>query len=195
MPFARRFSFAATVALAALIPTSVHTGHAAHHLRANPLAAALSQGQALDDATIVAIFDAANTADIETGELATRKGQSKDVRDLAAHFAGDHKAVRQQGRDLAQKLGVTPTPPRDDPSAKQHAQAMASLSARSGAAFDLAWAQHEAAYHAAVIDAITKTLLPAIRSAELKALVEKVAPAFQAHLAAAQALEKKLSGK
>jgi hypothetical protein len=46
-----------------------------------------------------------------------------------------------------------------------------------------------------VIDAITKTLLPAIKNAELKALVETVAPAFQAHLAEAQALEKKLSGK
>ena len=29
-------------------------------------------------------------------------------------LARDHKAVRQQGRDLAKKLGVTPTPPKDD---------------------------------------------------------------------------------
>jgi len=29
---------------------------------------------------------------------------------------------------------------------------------------------------------VTKTLLPAIQNAELKAFVEKVAPAFQAHL-------------
>src|SRR5215210_8107895 len=32
---------------------------------------------ALDDATIVAIFDAANTFDVETSELALKKAQSK----------------------------------------------------------------------------------------------------------------------
>jgi putative membrane protein len=57
--------------------------------------------------------------------------------------------VRQQGRDLAKKLGVTPTPPNDDQSAKQHAQALASLNAASGAAFDLAFVRHEIAYHQA----------------------------------------------
>src|SRR5207249_491675 len=35
---------------------------------------------ALDDATIVAIFDAANNSDIETGELGAKKGSTKAVR-------------------------------------------------------------------------------------------------------------------
>ena len=39
---------------------------------------------ALDDPTIVAIFDAANTADIETGRLAVERGASKEVRDFGA---------------------------------------------------------------------------------------------------------------
>ena len=43
-----------------------------------------------------------------------------------------------------------------------------------------------------MIDALTKTLLPAIKNAELKALVEKVAPAFQSHLALAQATKQQL---
>jgi hypothetical protein len=42
-------------------------------------------------------------------------------------------------------------------------------------------------------DAINSTLLPAIQNAELKALVVKVAPAFQAHMIAAQTLLNKLS--
>ena len=45
------------------------------------------------------------------------------------------------------------------------------------------------------LDAVQTTLLPAIQNAELKALVVKVAPAFQAHMLAAQNLEQKLSGK
>jgi putative membrane protein len=147
----------------------------------------------LDDATIVAIFDAANTADIETGELAVKRGSTKKVRDFGAMLARDHKMVRQQGRDLAAKLGVTPTPPADDASGRAHIKAMADLRKLSGKAFDHGFLQHEVAFHKAVIDAVTTTLLPAIQNAELKDLVVKVAPAFQAHMLAAESLDKKLA--
>ena len=146
----------------------------------------------LDDPTIVAIFDAANTADIETGELAAERGQSKEVREFGAMLARDHKQVRQLGRDLAAKLHVTPTPPEDDASQKSHAAALESLRAKSGAEFDAAFLRHEAAFHKSVIDAVQTTLLPAIRNEELRGLVVKVAPAFEAHMLAAQNLEKQL---
>jgi putative membrane protein len=141
---------------------------------------------ALDDATIVAIFDAANTSDIETGELGAKNGSTKAVRDFGAMLARDHKNVRQQGRDLAKKLGVTPTPPKDDDSAMAHKAIMKKLKSLSGAEFAKAFLQNEVGYHDAVIDAVTKTLLPAIQNAELKDLVTKVAPAFVAHRDAAK---------
>lgn len=155
----------------------------------------VSAGAALDDPTIVAIFDAANTADIETGELAAKKGSTKEIRDFGAMLARDHKVVRQQGRDLAAKLKVTPTPPADQSSAVAHKKAMAELSVKSGKAFDKAFLEHEVAFHKAVIDAVTTTLLPAIQNAELKDLVVKVAPAFQAHMLAAENMEKKLASR
>ena len=137
---------------------------------------------AIDDATIVAIFDAANTFDIETGKLGSTNGSSAAVRAVGASLVRDHMNVRQQGRDLARKLGVTPTPPADNPLQAQHTRAMADLKARKGADFDKAFLDHEIAFHQAVIDAVTQQFLPAIKNAELKAFVEKVAPAFQAHL-------------
>ena len=149
----------------------------------------------LDDPTIVAIFDAANTADIETGSLAAERGASQEVRQFGAMLARDHKQVRQQGRDLAAKLHVTPTPPAGDQSAKAQAETMAKLRSLEGAEFDRAFLEHEYAFHRDVIDAIQKTLLPAIQNAELKALVVKVAPAFQAHMQMAQQLEKQLAEK
>jgi putative membrane protein len=148
---------------------------------------------ALDDATIVAIFDAANTSDIETGELGAKKGSTQAIRDFGAMLARDHKTVRQQGRDLAKKLGVTPTPPKDDNSAKDHAAIMKRLSSLSGAEFDKAFLQNEVGYHEAVIAAVQKTLLPAIQNAELKDLVTKVAPAFVAHRDAAKNMLDKAS--
>lgn len=142
----------------------------------------------LDDPTIVAIFDAANTWDIETGTLATERGSTKAVRDFGAMLARDHKMVRQQGRDLAKKLGVTPTPPANFGMAKDHEAAVKELKSLHGAAFDKAFLQHEVAFHKAVIDAINTTLMPAIQNAEVKHLVTTVAPAFTAHMMAAQNL-------
>lgn len=159
------------------------------------LGAAVRPDRAIDDPTIVAIFDAANTADIETGRLAAERGASTEVREFGAMLARDHAMVRQQGRDLAKKLGITPTPPAGDAAAKDHAAAMARLGALSGAAFDREFLRHEEAFHQAVIDAVTSTLLPAIRNAELKAFVEKVAPAFEAHRKIAVALEAELGSK
>ena len=181
----------AIVATAAARRSGPVASPAEHSVAATTAAPAAS----LDDATIVAIFDAANTADMETGALAAKRGQSKEVREFGAMLADVHRLVRQQGRDLATKLAVTPTPPADDASAKAHAQAMASLRAASDAEFDRAFLRHEVAFHKAVIDAVTTTLLPAIDNAELRKLVTDVAPAFQAHMLAAEKIEEQLDGK
>ena len=145
-----------------------------------------AQAAKLDDPTIIAIFDAANTWDMETGALAAKKGTTKDIREFGAMLERDHQVVRQQGRDLVKKLGVQPTPPKDFAMAKDHAAALNTLNSLSAKAFDRAFLAHEVAYHKAVIDAVTTTLLPALKNEEARALVIKVAPAFQAHMAAAQ---------
>jgi hypothetical protein len=52
--------------------------------------------------------------------------------------------------------------------------------------FDRAFLAREVAFHRSVIDAVTRTLLPAIQNPELKSFVQGVAPAFQGHLAMAE---------
>ena len=184
LPFA-----AVPVALAVAALTSGSGFLAAQQVEAPVVAPA----PALDDATIVAIFDNANTFDIETGKLAAKRGESNEVRQFGAMLARDHAMVRQQGRDLAKKLGVTPTPPAGDQSARDQAATLHRLGSLRGAEFDRAFLQHEAAFHKDIIAAIKSTLLPAIKNEELKALVVKVAPAFQAHLDMAQNLGKRLA--
>jgi putative membrane protein len=143
----------------------------------------------LDDAHIVAIFDNANTWDIETGGLGAKKGTTKEVRDFGAQLVRDHTGVRQQGRDLAKKLGVkVPALPKDFQMKKDHDAAMKNLEGLSGKAFDKAFLQHEVDYHKAVIVAVNTTLMPALQNQEVKDLVTKVAPAFKAHQDMAQNL-------
>lgn len=169
-----------SVTLVALATALVSTGPAT--------AAAQGAAPKLNDATIVAIFDAANTYDMETGSLAISKGHSKAVREFGRMLVRDHRNVRTQGRELARTLKVTPTPPRDFALAKAHVEAIRSLRRVKGKAFDRAFLQHEVDFHNAVIDAVTNTLLPAIQNAQLKDFVTKVAPAFVAHRDRAQSL-------
>lgn len=146
----------------------------------------------LDDATILAIFDQANTLDIWTARIGVANGHSAKVRALGKMVATDHETVQQMGRDLAKKLGIIPTPPAQDDSAARHAKAIALLQSKSGKEFDQAYLQHEMAFHDAVIKALRHQLLPSAKNAELRALLEKVLPGFEHHLAATLATAKEL---
>ncbi len=148
-------------------------------------------GAKLDDATIFAIFDQANTADLWAGRLAVKKGQSEEVRMLGKMVAVDHIAVQQMGRDLATKLGIIPTPPDNDDSAEKLARMVALLQTKSGVDFDRAYLQHEVTFHQSVVDAVKTTLLPAVKNEQLRALINKVLPGFEHHLAETKAAAKK----
>ena len=156
-------------------------------------ASARPDAPSLDDAAIVAIFDLANTADIETGRLGAERARNTEVRDYAVMLSQVHTEVRQKGRDLAKKLGVTPALPAGNAMGADHAAAMARLSKLTGAEFDRAFVAHEQAFHAAVIEAVKGTLLPAISNRELKDFVASLAPAFEAHRVMAEHLGKKLA--
>jgi putative membrane protein len=69
---------------------------------------------------------------------------------------------------------------------------LVTLKQLEGAAFDKAYVDHEVAYHQAVIAAIRGTLIPGATNAELKALLVKVSPAFDAHLEHAKMLQASL---
>jgi putative membrane protein len=180
-----RGAIAASVAAAALVAASMVPRVASAQTQAGKTAA-------LDDPTIVAIFDAANTWDIATGGMAAKKGTTKEIRDFGAQLVRDHTAVRQQARDLAKKLGVTPTPPAHFAMAAENAAAVAKLRSVKGVAFDRAFLEHEVAFHKEVLDATSSTLLPALQNQQVKNLVLQVAPAFQAHMAMAQHLLDKM---
>ena len=76
--------------------------------------------------------------DIETGSLAVSRSRKQQVRELGQSFGDAHSGVRQQGRDLARKLGVTPVLPAGDQGAAQHGAAMTTLKGKKGADFDKA---------------------------------------------------------
>ena len=159
---------------------------------ASAAAARQAAAPSLDDATIFAIFDELNAIDIWTARLGVRNCHSPEVCDLARAVAGDHEQVQQMMRDLAHKLAITPVPPADDTNAQSHAKTVAQLQGKSGAAFDRAYVLHELEFHRGAVNGVKQTLLPAIRNDEFKALVQKLLPGLEQHLAATEQLAGKL---
>jgi putative membrane protein len=143
----------------------------------------MSATQGITDAQIAAIVVTANQVDIDAGKLAETKGSTQQIKDFGKQMVTDHTGVNKQAVDLVTRLKVKPE---DNPTAQSLKQGgidnIKNLNTLSGAAFDKAYIAHEVAYHQAVLDAVDKTLIPGATNADLKALLVKVRPAFQAHL-------------
>ena len=146
----------------------------------------------LSDANIVYILDHANMLDSAAGAVAATKGTNSEVRDFGKRMMRDHHTLRQQGQDLAKKLGVTPAAPANDDSKTQYDNTMKMLNdAAKGKDFDKAYIDNEVQYHQAVLQTATSAMNQA-QNAELKNLIQKAAPAVQAHLDMAQGIQKKM---
>jgi putative membrane protein len=145
------------------------------------------------DPEIAHIAVTANAIDIEAGELAKQKATNAEVKKFAETMITDHTGVNQQASALAQKLNVTPMDNATSQSLKAQADAAkAELGGKSGADFDRAYIANEVTYHQAVLNALDQALIPNAQNGELKALLEKVRPAIDAHLHMAQQLQAKL---
>src|SRR5215211_6410901 len=117
--------------------------------------AAFAQSKGPTDPQIAAIVVTANQVDIDAGKLAQTKGQSAEVKALAARMVTDHTKVNQTATDLVHKLNVTPAPNATSASLKKGGDDnVKHLNGLQGAAFDKAYVAHEVTYHQAVIDAL-----------------------------------------
>jgi putative membrane protein len=146
------------------------------------------------DPQIAAIVVAANQADIDAAKAVKSRTKSKDVKEFAETMVRDHEGVNKQATALVKKLKVKPEANPTSKSLQQGGKEnIANLKKLKGAELDKAYVDHEVAYHQQVLDAINSTLLPNAKNPELKALIQKVTPAFEAHLEHAKKLQAELT--
>jgi putative membrane protein len=154
---------------------------------------ASAQGAAPNDAQIAGIVVAADNIDIQAGKLAESKAHDKEVKAFARQMVTDHTGVNRQASALAKKLKLKPEDSDASKSLKDNAKTeLDKLKGLKGADFDKEYVDNEVTYHQAVLDTIDKTLIPNAKNAELKALVEKVRPAIEAHLQHAKQVQSTL---
>ena len=156
-------------------------------------APAAAQDSGLNDAQIAHIAHTAGQHDVDAARQALEKSRNAEVRAFAETMIRDHQAVNEQALALLQRLGVTPQEHTTSATlSEQAAGERHRLGGLDGAAFDRAYAEREAAYHAAVNDALRTTLIPSAHNGELKSLLEAGLALFSAHQQHAESLARQL---
>jgi putative membrane protein len=143
---------------------------------------AWAQAAAPNDAQIAHIAYTAGQIDIAAGKQALAKSKNAQVRAFAQEMVRDHTAVNDQALALVKKLGVTP---QDNPTSqalsKDAAAKLKSYATLNGAAFDKAYVVNEVAFHKTVNGALSGTLIPNAKNAELKGLLQTGLKLFTEH--------------
>ncbi|MFC5527763.1 DUF4142 domain-containing protein [Rhodanobacter ginsengisoli] len=151
------------------------------------------QAPAINDAQIAHIAYTAGAIDVTAATQALAKSHNQAVLAFAQEMARDHAAVNAQALALVKQLGVTPQDNATSQSLSSDAAAeQDKLAALSGAAYDRAYVANEVAYHRAVNAALSGTLIPSARNAQLKSLLQTGLKLFQSHQMHAEHLAQSL---
>jgi len=147
----------------------------------------------LTDSEVASVAVVANQIDISYAEIAIEKSKNKKILEFANRMITDHNAVIKQAVALVTKLSVTPKDNAVSQSLNDNAEKTREmLRNASKKEFDKMYIDNEVAYHKAVISAIRDLLIPETDNTELKALLEDVLPALEAHLGHAEMVQKGL---
>ena len=150
-------------------------------------------GPKLIDTEVASVAVVANQIDIDYAKIAIKRSKNKDITEFATRMIEDHNAVISQAVALVEKLGVNPKDNAVSQSLLDQAEAkLKTLKSVKKKDFDKTYIDNEVAYHQAVIDAVKGLLIPETENEELKALLEAVLPALEAHLNHAKMVQSKI---
>jgi putative membrane protein len=145
----------------------------------------------LSDANIFAKLDAANTGEIEEGNLALQKSRSSAVKRLARMIVDDHTRLKQQGQALARQLSISPMMPPGDRSKEKARQTMEKLRSTSGSSFDSLWTDVQVTGHVKTLDELDRMESMA-RHDSLKTMIIHAKPVIRKHLDQAREVQRGL---
>jgi putative membrane protein len=150
------------------------------------------RGREYSNTEMLGFINRYNDAEIEMAALAGPKATDAEVKAFATRIAADHKALKAAVATAAASLNLTPAAPDDDEDlAEDHMKGMQELRDQArGREFDEKFLEHEIRMHRKALDEI-KDALDANRNPEIRALLEQARAGTQAHLTAAEDLEKK----
>lgn len=160
-----------------------------------PLAFAADKGVGvtLTDAEIVQVLHVANMGEINAAKEAQTKATNPQVKQFAEMMIKDHTEMDRKVKELEQKLGLKPADSALSTGLQAKAKtAIAGLKATSGEVFDEGYMASQVSMHGDVKEAIRDSLMPSVKNAELKALLQEAKPKIDMHLQKAQQLQESI---
>lgn len=150
----------------------------------------LAQQAPLEDAQIAAISDAANSGEIDQAKIAQTKAKNPRVKKFAQMMIQHHGQAKTDQDKLVKKLKLSPV--ENDLSGQLREESLAQISLLEGETqnFDRVYIHAQVEAHQKVLDLLDKTLIPSTKDPELLALLQKMRPKVEAHLAEARELDR-----
>jgi putative membrane protein len=127
--------------------------------------------------------------EVQVAQLATKQGQSNDVKQFAQQMITDHGKANAELTALAQRKNLQVPPTLDS----EHQNMVQMLSAKSGAAFDAAYAKEMVSAHDKAIALFTRASNS--NDTDIAGFAKKTLPTLQMHKQMAQKLAAKTGGQ
>jgi putative membrane protein len=150
---------------------------------------------ALSDDQILYVLHAANLAEMDQARMAQKKAKNGRVKRFAGMMLKDHGEADAKGNDVAKKVNASLTPSETSKRLESDAKQVSSnIATPKGADFDRAYIDGQVKEHRALLEAIDREFLPAVRSSEVKELLQTVRASVDNHLKEAEQIQKGLGG-
>ncbi|MBC7926371.1 MAG: DUF4142 domain-containing protein [Bryobacteraceae bacterium] len=145
------------------------------------------------DAEMFALIDLVNDGSIEVSKLAQTKATNAEVKAFARKVVTEHTALNKETAAMAAKMNLTLTiPENDEDIAENHVDGLKDLTDKpKGKEFDEGYIEHEIKIHKKIIDEVKDALERTNQNTETQTFLQKALTSFQAHLQAAEEIEKK----
>ena len=144
-----------------------------------PATTAQSVAVMLTDENILALLDTTYDAMLEADQLAMDRTDNDQVRQFASRAVTQNAASRRAVVATAQRLGVAPILPDDDP-VEGHAEAMAFMRQRAGSDFDEIYLDQAAETRKELIEEIDESLKIETRPDAVKQLLTQLKAQLEA---------------
>jgi putative membrane protein len=150
----------------------------------------ITQQAPLEDSQIAAISDAANGGEVEQAKLAQMKAKNPRVKKFAQMMIQHHGQAKVDLEKLVKKLKLSLL--ENDVSTQLREESLAQITLLQGEKqnFDRIYIHAQVEAHQKVLELLDKTLIPSTKDPELLALLQKMRPKVEAHLAEAREIDK-----
>ncbi len=146
-----------------------------------------------EDASILAFVMAANTAEINDGQLAHSLASRPDVRDFADDMVEVHTDLYHKAMDVERMTGFSA---HEDDASRELTDALDSgrdsLRTLHGDAFDRAYLDAAVHAHEGLLGALDHELIPSASDGRVKAMLQTIRPTVETHLERAKELRASL---